>query len=76
MRKIEGELPNVEFVEVTGLTTREMLEEQQKADIIVDQLRYGHWGSSGVEALALGKVLVCYLRPEWSENFLLSFPDI
>jgi hypothetical protein len=76
MRKIERELPNVEFVEVTGLTTREMLEEQQKADIIVDQLHYGHWGSSGVEALALGKVLVCYLRPEWSKNFLGSFPDV
>jgi len=76
MRKIESEFPNVEFVEITGLTTSEMLAEQQKADIIVDQLRYGHWGSSGVEAMALGKVLVCYLRPEWKENFLRNFPDV
>jgi len=75
MRQIERELPHVEFVEVTGLSTREMLYEQQKADIIIDQLRYGCWGSSGVEAMALGKVLVCYLRPEWKEFFLSNFPE-
>jgi glycosyltransferase involved in cell wall biosynthesis len=75
MRQIERELPHVEFVEVTGLSARKMLYEQQKADIIIDQLRYGHWGSSGVEAMALGKVLVCYLRPEWKEFFLSKFPE-
>jgi glycosyltransferase involved in cell wall biosynthesis len=75
MRRIESELSNVEFVEVTGLSTQEMLSEQQKADIIVDQLRYGHWGSTGIEAMALGKVLVCYVRPTWKDNFLKNFPE-
>jgi glycosyltransferase involved in cell wall biosynthesis len=75
MRKIEQEIQNVEFKELTGLTTSEMLAEQQKADVIIDQIRYGHWGSTGVEALALGKVLVCYVRPSWETNFLSNFPE-
>jgi glycosyltransferase involved in cell wall biosynthesis len=48
---------------------------QQQADIIVDQLRYGYWGSTGIEAMALGKVLVCYVRPSWKEFFLKQFPE-
>lgn len=75
MRRIEAELPYVEFVEVTGLRIQDMVHEQQKADIVIDQLRYGWWGSTGVEALALGKVLVCYVRPSWETNFLSNFPE-
>ena len=75
MRRIEAELPYVEFVELTGLKTQDMVHEQQKADIVIDQLRYGWWGSTGVEAMALGKVLVCYVRPSWEANFLLNFPE-
>jgi glycosyltransferase involved in cell wall biosynthesis len=75
MKRIEKDLPNVEFIEVTGLTTQEMLAEQQEADVIIDQIRYGHWGSTGVEAMALGKVLVCYVRPSWEENFFRNFPE-
>ena len=75
MRRIESELPNVEFIELTGLKISEMLTEQKKADVIIDQIRYGHWGSTGVEAMALGKVLVCYLRPSWKANFLSNFPE-
>ena len=75
MRRIESELSNVEFMEVTGLNTQDMLNEQLKADIIIDQLRYGHWGSTGMEAMALGKVLVCYVRPSWKANFLRNFPE-
>ena len=75
MREIERIMPNVEFIELTGLTLSEMLAEQEKADVIIDQIRYGHWGSTGVEALALGKVLVCYVRPSWESNFLSNFPE-
>ena len=75
MRRIEAELPHVEFVELTGLKIQEMVHEQQKADILIDQLHYGWWGSTGVEAMALGKVLVCYIRSSWKANFLMNFPE-
>ena len=75
MRRIETEIPHVEFVEVTGLKSKDMIHEQQEADIIIDQLRYGWWGSTGIEAMALGKVLVCYVRPSWKANFLRNYPE-
>ena len=48
---------------------------QVQADIIVEQLIYGWWGSTGVETMALGKPVVCYLRPSWKEFFLKTFPE-
>jgi glycosyltransferase involved in cell wall biosynthesis len=46
-----------------------------QADIIVEQLRYGWWGSTGVETMALGKPVICYLRPAWKDLFLTNFPE-
>jgi glycosyltransferase involved in cell wall biosynthesis len=48
---------------------------QAQADIVVEQLRYGWWGSTGVETMALGKPIVCYLRPSWKEFFFQNFPE-
>ena len=48
---------------------------QAQADIVVEQLIYGSWGSTGVETMALGKPVVCYLRPSWKAMFLSSFPE-
>jgi len=48
---------------------------QQQADIIVEQLIYGWWGSTFVETAALGKPVVCYLRPSWKKFFLETFPE-
>lgn len=75
MNRLTQEFDNVEFSNISGLTPAEMLFEQQKADIIVDQLIYGYWGSTGIEAMALGKVLVCYVRPEWKRFFFEKFPE-
>lgn len=68
-QRLENEFADVEFLEVTGVPPSEMRELQRTATVIVDQLRYGHWGSTAVEAMALGKVVVCYLRPDWMERF-------
>jgi glycosyltransferase involved in cell wall biosynthesis len=48
---------------------------QAQADIVVEQLRYGWWGSTGVETMALGKPVICYLRPSWKEFFFATFPE-
>ena len=52
-----------------------MLYYQLQADIVVEQLIYGWWGSTGIETMALGKPVVCYLRSEWKENFLNHFKE-
>ena len=48
---------------------------QAQADIVVDQLIYGHWGSTAVECMALGKPVVCYLDKRWKENFMDNYPE-
>ena len=49
---------------------------QVQADIVIDQLIYGWWGSTGVETMALGKPVICYLRESWIKNFNKYFPEI
>ena len=48
---------------------------QVQADIVVEQLLSGIWGSTGVETMALGKPVVCYLRQSWKDYFFESFPE-
>ena len=48
---------------------------QVQADIIVDQLIYGWWGSTALECMALGKPVICYLNPEMKESFFTLFPE-
>jgi glycosyltransferase involved in cell wall biosynthesis len=75
MERLCSEFPHVEFIQVSGIDSSQMIQYQSQADIVVDQLIYGHWGSTGIEAMALGKVLVCYVRPSWKEFFLEKFPE-
>jgi len=66
---------NVEFLYLTDIDSRDMRFYQVQADIIVEQLRYGWWGSTGVETMALGKPVVCYLRSAWKDTFAKTFPE-
>lgn len=65
----------IEFMHLTDVSSNQMRFYQAQADIVVEQLRYGWWGSTGVEAMALGKPVVCYLRPSWKEFFFRNFPE-
>lgn len=69
--KLEGY--DIDFLHVQGVASKDMRYYQVQADLIIDQLIYGLWGSSGIEALALGKPLVCYLRPSWRRRFMDTF---
>lgn len=65
----------VEYLHVTNVRSRDMRYYQAQADIIIEQLIYGWWGSTFVEASALGKPVVCYLRPSWKTKFFQNFPE-
>jgi hypothetical protein len=71
--KNEGYL--VEYFFIQDKPSNQMRFYQAQADIVVDQLIYGWWGSTFVETSALGKPVVCYLRPAWKEFFLKTFPE-
>jgi hypothetical protein len=58
-----AELP-VDLEVVHGLTHDEAVEAYKRADIVVDQLNAGWYGLFAIEAMALGKPVVTFLRDE------------
>jgi glycosyltransferase involved in cell wall biosynthesis len=55
---------DVELDIVEGLTHDEARRHYERADIVVDQLNAGWYGIFALEAMALGKPVLSYLRPE------------
>jgi glycosyltransferase involved in cell wall biosynthesis len=55
---------DVELEIVEGLDHREAFERYRRADVIVDQLNAGWYGVFAIEAMALGKPVVSFLRDE------------
>ncbi len=75
IEKLIGEGYECEHIYISGIPSNAMRYYQAQADIVVDQLIYGWWGSTTVEALALGKPVICYLRNEWKQNFFNTLPE-
>jgi glycosyltransferase involved in cell wall biosynthesis len=53
---------NFDFTLVEGLRNYEALEIYRKADVVIDQLLAGWYGAFAVEAMAMGKPVVAYIR--------------
>ena len=53
-----------EFVLVEGVPHDRTVELYERADVLVDQLLVGWYGALAVELMALGRPVLCYLRPE------------
>lgn len=75
IERLKQEGHKVEYMFLTDVPIGDMRYFQVQADIVVEQLIYGWWGSTFVETSALGKPVVCYLRPSWKEFFLKTFPE-
>ncbi len=52
---------DVELDLITGVPNREALRRISNADVLVDQLRIGWYGGVAVEAMALGRPVVCHI---------------
>ena len=48
---------------------------QIQADIVVEELIRGCWGSTALECIALGKPVITYVRPEWEAFYYSCFPE-
>jgi glycosyltransferase involved in cell wall biosynthesis len=53
-----------DFRLVEGLSNTEARELYKQADIVIDQLRIGWYGVLAVEAMALGKTVIAYIRED------------
>lgn len=72
IERLKNEGYPIEFVMVQNMTNAEARKYYEKADIIAEQFIIGWHGFFAVEAMALGKPVLCYIRkqeylPEWSK---------
>jgi hypothetical protein len=74
VERMKAEGYDVELVFVSDVPNREVRFTQVQADIVVDMLTFGWFGSNVREAMMLGKPVVCYLRPEWLERMRREIP--
>ena len=62
IRELQAEGYPVELDVVTGMSNIEAMEVYKRADIVADQFLIGWHGNFAVEAMALGKPVVAYIR--------------
>ncbi|MCH2162781.1 MAG: sulfotransferase, partial [Phycisphaerales bacterium] len=62
--KLQAEGLPIDYRKVEGLSNDKAREVYKSADIVVDQLMIGWYGVLSVEAMALGKTVVAYIRPD------------
>jgi glycosyltransferase involved in cell wall biosynthesis len=72
IKQLQGEGFPVELILVNGVKNEEAIEFYKQADIVADQFLIGWHGNFAVEAMALGKPVVAYIRkpeaylPNWT----------
>ncbi len=57
--------PGVRFVTVEKVPWSELRDLMAEADVVVDQVFMGWYGMVAVEAMAMGKPVLCYIRPDF-----------
>ena len=62
--QLKDEGVDFEFVLAEGLPHHEMKDVYAQSDLVVDQLFCGWYGAVAVEAMALGKPVICYIRDD------------
>lgn len=65
---------NIEFILVENKSHAEAIEIYKNADIVIDQLLIGSYGMLSIEAMALGKPTICYIRDDLLETFPNGLP--
>jgi glycosyltransferase involved in cell wall biosynthesis len=63
-----------DFKLIEGLPHTEAVEWYRRADIVVDQLLIGWYGVLAIEALALGKPVLTYVRDDLFRSFMPEIP--
>lgn len=59
---LQAEGHAIELVQFSGLPREQILKSMQTVDVVVDQLISGSFGLTAIEAMALGRPVICRLR--------------
>jgi hypothetical protein len=65
-----------DFQLIQGVSRHEALQIVQKADIFLDQFVLGDHGMAALEAMALGKPVVCYIKPSMVGKYAPDCPIV
>lgn len=65
-----------EFVLIHGLPHAKAIEMMRTADIVIDEINIGSHGVVSVEGMALGKPVLCYIKPSFLQGYPPDFPII
>ena len=71
---LESEGHDFDFKLVENIPNQDALKIYQEADIIVDQLRGGSHGIFAMEAMAMGKPVLCYIRDDLFSKYPPGLP--
>lgn len=71
-RKLESE-GKIKFQLITNTPHDIALKILAKADIVIDQLLIGEYGVLSIEAMAMGKPVICFIRPELNNVYAHEF---
>jgi len=76
IERLKDEGLNIDLLMFDKVPSRDYIYIQAQADIVVEELIRGCWGSTAVECMALGKPVLTYIRKEWETAYLETFPWI
>jgi len=72
IEELKAEGYPVELVLIQGKSNQEVLEEMSSVDVVADQLIVGWYAMFALEAMSMGKPIICYLRKDLIELYLSS----
>jgi glycosyltransferase involved in cell wall biosynthesis len=73
IRAVEGlrsEGVAIELIIAEGVPNEQMPSLIQAADVVVDQLVIGWYAMLAIESMALGKPVICHIRPEYRDLYI------
>ncbi len=73
VKKLQSEGHPVKLTFVDKVSSLEMPSVLSSADIVVDNLLFGWYGLTGIQAMALGKPVVAYLREPWLRFHCMNY---
>jgi glycosyltransferase involved in cell wall biosynthesis len=69
VKELKAEGYAIDLILVEKVSNRRVKELVQQADVIADQLIIGWYAMFALEAMAMGKPVICYLRPDLLEFY-------
>jgi glycosyltransferase involved in cell wall biosynthesis len=74
INKLKKEGYDIEFILLENVPHEEVLEQTKLSDIIVDQLIIGWYGMFSIEAMCMGKPVLCYIKKDLADKYYQDLP--